>query len=315
MTCLCACLFPALQRTLSVASWTPGDVNRIKEVTESAGGKAVNTARVLKQLGVSPRLIGFCGGATGRKIKAILDREAIPFVPVDVDTPSRIAQTILPDDGSAFTELVEDSLPLSMEAWERFHTTFRGYLADETVQFTVMAGTLPDHASMDTYARMVQASRTGMPTLLDTSGKALRDSLKTGPSWIKVNHRELLQSVDPTSTTDGRIEDVMTSYAQQLLVAGAERLGVTQGRHDGWLWTRHQRWRFTLPTINVVSTLGCGDAVNAGIAFAHLQGREPENAFSFGLACGLSNAMHRLPGMVDPKEVEVLAKRIIMTPF
>ncbi|MBN1780627.1 1-phosphofructokinase, partial [bacterium] len=58
---LCVCLNPALQRSLFLEQLRPGHVNRVGELRLSAGGKGVNAARVVQQMGGSAVLMGLFG--------------------------------------------------------------------------------------------------------------------------------------------------------------------------------------------------------------------------------------------------------------
>jgi fructose-1-phosphate kinase PfkB-like protein len=64
---LCLGLTPVLQRTLVFDRLETDEVNRVRQVVESAAGKALNTARALVTLGTPAQTAGFNGGDTGRR--------------------------------------------------------------------------------------------------------------------------------------------------------------------------------------------------------------------------------------------------------
>jgi len=297
-------MFPALQRTLTLNSLKPGAVNRIGSVTESVGGKAVNTARVLKTLGGEPTLFGFAGGDNAVTVKRLLMAEGIAYRFVQTEAPVRLAQTLLVKDAEDFTELVEDGPLLTPEDWQRFQAMFAETLTDKPAA-AVISGTLPAHAPVTAYAQMLAAVG-AIPVILDASGPALSAALPQKPALVKINVAELFLSVgaDPDTPADGR---EIEAAAHTLIAGGATAVGVTQGGQTAWLVTPQHIRQFSIPAVSVISTLGCGDSVNAGIAFALSQYRSLEEAFAFGLACGVSNAMHRLPGMIDPEQVQAIA--------
>ncbi len=74
---LCLAVTPAVQRTQFFATLQPGEVNRIRRTIVTASGKGVNVALGLKRLGGQPRLLGFCGGDSGRFIAAEMQRLGI----------------------------------------------------------------------------------------------------------------------------------------------------------------------------------------------------------------------------------------------
>ena len=312
MRYLCAGMFPALQRTLTLATLKTGAVNRVRSVTESVGGKPVNAARVLKRLGADPMLFGFAGGDNRTTVERLLDEEGIIHRLVRTSAPVRLAQTLLADDAADFTELVEEGPVLAAGDWQRFQAAFAEIVTGDLAA-VVLSGTLPAHAPVNAYAQMIAAAKGGAPIILDTSGPALTAALPLEPTLVKINANELFQTTGSAAAGEIRGDDIEKA-AQALISSGAQAVGVTQGGNTAWLVTRHAARRFTIPKVTVISTLGCGDAVNAGIAFSLRQCRDMEKAFVFGLACGVSNAMHRLPGMIDPSQVNAIAARIIAEP-
>ena len=47
----CVCLNPSFDRTVSLRSFTVGDVNRVLSARQDVGGKGINVSGVLAQLG------------------------------------------------------------------------------------------------------------------------------------------------------------------------------------------------------------------------------------------------------------------------
>jgi len=296
MKTLCCGIFPALQRTLELKSLKPGAVNRIRSVTLSVGGKATNAARALKTLGGDPLLFGFAGGDNGAAIKRLLDDEGITHAFVETGAETRTSQTLLADDAADFTELVEEGPELAANDWK---TLIKKFQAAEK-ELIIISGTLPTHAPQEIYAELIQAAQ-GKRVILDTSGKPLLAALEYQPTLVKINAAELLKTMNSTDVEDA---------AWEMLAHGAGAVGITQGSKPALLVTREETVQFSIPKVNVVSTLGCGDAVNAGIAFALQKGSSLKESFVFGLACGASNAMNRLSGVIQPDQIAELVPQI-----
>lgn len=309
MKILCCGIFPALQRTLELKTLKTGAVNRVRSVTQSVGGKATNAARVLKTLGADPLLFGFTGGDTGSTIKKLLDNEGIGHVFVETSVPTRTAQTLLTDDAPDFTELVEDCEPLVSKNWNRqcrssdkFSNPWKILLQNfQTLEksIVILSGTLPAHAPQEIYAELIHAA--SVPVLLDTSGAPLLAALEARPALVKINASELL-----LTTKQNTIEEA----ARELIAQGAGAVGITDGSSPARLFTPEGTHSFSIPDVAVKSTLGCGDAVNAGIAFALQKGSALPEAFIFGLACGAANAQTALPGVIDPEQIATLVPQI-----
>ncbi len=307
---LCVGLFPALQRTLELAALNVGGVSRIRNVVLSTGGKAVNSARVLHTLGNAPLLFGFSGGDTGRTLGLLMAEEGLAQSLVEASAPVRLCQTLLADNVNDFTELVEEGPALPDSDWQRLRCAFDEILACRPVSMIILAGSVPASAPSAIYADLLAcASGHGVPCLLDTSGQALLNALPQRPAWVKINLAELFISVGRPCPRDP-LEAEVEAAARELIAVGAQTVGITHGGTAAWLVTPTSQRRFAIPKVPVVSTLGCGDAVNAGIAHALHEGQSLEDAFGFGLACGISNATHRMPGHIAPWQIPDLVGRL-----
>ena len=78
-----------IDRVHLVKKLDKGKVNRPYRTVEDAGGKGVNAARVLKELGCRCEILCFLGGFTGDYIRQRLDYEKIPFRHIRVRGESR----------------------------------------------------------------------------------------------------------------------------------------------------------------------------------------------------------------------------------
>lgn len=301
----CAGAYPALQRTLFMPSFVPGTVNRSDSVTLNAAGKAVNAARALKRLGGDPVLGGFSGGSSGRDIAGLLQAEGLDCRGfLAVDAPVRICQTLLPSDGSPFTELVEEGPQLDAAAWEALVAHCCACIRGIDDGAVILAGTMPQHASLEFYPALIRAAQ--VPVILDTSGPALSAALSAAPDVVKINADEVRSSVGQ----DGEADVIRLS--RRLLAAGAGSVGITQGAQTAFLVTSAGAWAYEVPAVKVVSALGSGDCVNAGMALALAAGQSLPEAFAFGLACGTANAEVAEPGGIDAERVAVLLPKIKM---
>src|SRR4029450_3643159 len=85
---LCVCLHPSLDVRYSVDDLVYGGVHRAKVTGRWAGGKALNVARVLRQLGEPVLATGLAGGADGEAVLADLAAAGVAaeFAPIEGQT-------------------------------------------------------------------------------------------------------------------------------------------------------------------------------------------------------------------------------------
>ena len=90
---LAAGLTPAWQQVLVFDAFTPGAVNRARQVHWCASGKVLNVARALHQLGGRSKALAPVGGTLGQVIPRDFDRLGIAARWVEVGHPTRVCTT------------------------------------------------------------------------------------------------------------------------------------------------------------------------------------------------------------------------------
>ncbi|WP_410599231.1 1-phosphofructokinase family hexose kinase [Amycolatopsis sp. lyj-90] len=236
----------ALDVTYTVDGLRPGEVHRVGDVRNRAGGKGVNVARVLHALGADVRAVLTAGGATGSAVVADLAAVGVAAEAVPIGGETRRTTTVLAGDGSV-TLLNEPGPRLTEDEWQAFAVAVRARRAD----VLVCSGSLPPGAGG--YAGLLGAS----PSILDTSGEALLAGLTGKPSVVKPNADELREVTglrDPVAA------------AAELREAGAGAVVVSLG-HEGLLAvTGSGTWHAAPSTVLRGNTTGAGDAVVAALA-------------------------------------------------
>ena len=109
----CVCLNPSFDRTVSLRSFTVGDMNRVLSARQDVGGKGINVAITARRLGIASCVLG-CAGKNGiDAVRRKLDGEQVTHVFLPVDGDVRTNMKIVPQDGTAVTELNEPGAPVN----------------------------------------------------------------------------------------------------------------------------------------------------------------------------------------------------------
>ena len=75
------------------------------------------------------------------------------------------------------------------------------------------------------------------------------------------------------------------------------------------------RYRVHIPTVSAVNTVGCGDSLVAGLAYALHEDYNIFRMLKFANGCGISNALHKGVGQIDPRQVEAFATEVTVIPY
>jgi tagatose 6-phosphate kinase len=296
---------PAVQRVMVFNSLAIDAVNRATEVVEGAAGKSINVAKVLTALGGQAIELGFVGGQRGEFLISELDRLGVPHDLVTVKAPTRLCITVIDQATAAHTELVEESRPVPVEAYEALSEKLTELLPQ--ARLLILSGSLTPAAPHDFYQRCVRlASSHHVPVILDAQGAPLISALPAGPAVVKPNRAELAATVQFAVDTDLELRRAVG----RLIELGAQYVVVTMGKEGAIAADGKAFWRIYPPRIRAVNPIGSGDAFTAGLASALADGKELAEACRFASACGTANTLTLMAGEVRPEDVRLLLDQI-----
>lgn len=296
------CLNPALDRTVTVDSLVPGQVNRIRMSRTDVGGKGVNVAVVCRRLGLEAQVIG-CAGVDGyAKLQAKAKAEGIGCDFHTVEGAIRVNTKVFPLDGSGVTELNEPGPPLTAEDLDVFFD-----LAIEKTQnsdYVVITGSLPPGCPAHTYRELIRTLN--VPCILDVGGEALRLGVEAKPFLIKPNHHELAATVGRELHT---MEDIRGA-AQSFVDGGVRHVVVSLGK-DGALYVGEEGC-FYAPEIPVTvkSTVGAGDALVGGLLYGLVTHGSMREGFRAGAAAGTASVMTEGTQLIIPEDFKRLISQV-----
>ncbi|MGE5281440.1 MAG: 1-phosphofructokinase family hexose kinase [Chloroflexota bacterium] len=294
----------AIDRTVAVPNFRLGHRHRAVESRTVAGGKGVNVARAISRLGRPVIATGFVGGPTGLRVMEQLRDEEVLTDFTRIAGETRINVAVIDPTSGEQTEINERGPAVSPEEVETFVARLR-YLATGA-KICVIAGTLPPGAGPDLYARLVkELNEQGVAVVLDAEGEAMRAGLRAGAAVVTPNEREAEELVGQ-EFADRR--DLVHGLSE-LIRLGAGEAAIT--RPDGCVAAvgEGSERRFVevrTEPLEVVSSVGSGDAFLAGYVAARYEGRPAEESLAYGVACGAESTQHFGAGTVDRNQVERL---------
>lgn len=300
-------LNPAIDQTLTVRDFEAGQVNRVENETSVAGGKGVNVASALADFGYRVGVTGFLGRENDTifrdlfALKNINDRflrlNGRTRIGIKVADPARNTTTDINFPGLRTTK--EDLFSLEQE------------IAADDASWVVLAGSIPPGLDSGIYREITSILRArGHEIALDTSGEALRLALETEPEamphLIKPNIHELealLGKALPSRTE-------VIEAARALVARGVETVAVSMGNEGACFVTRDEIVIAHPPTVEVISTVGAGDAMVAGIVAGRLRGLSLEECARLSTAFALDALTRLESGLSSPEVIEELAKKV-----
>ncbi|PAV31137.1 tagatose-6-phosphate kinase [Virgibacillus profundi] len=298
-------LNPSVDISYKSDSFNQDTVNRIADVSKTAGGKGLNVSRVLKQLEAEVGAAGFLGGNLGDFIRSEISLLGIYDFFTEIQGETRNCIAVIHDEKQ--TEILEGGPVIAKKEAELFLEKLPENLQQANV--VTISGSLPKGLANDFYEKIIGiANRNGTPVLLDTKGELLAQALGSGnsPYLIKPNQEELADLLGEKLTTERQIVEALNS----ILFADIPWVVVTLGKNGALVKHNNAVYRATAPKIDAVNPVGSGDSVIAGFAAGIARHLAGEELIKYGLSMGVLNAMQAKTGQIDPEKVDWCVRQI-----
>jgi len=259
-------LNPAIDQTVRVDGFQTNTVNRGQAMQFDAGGKGVNVASFLADYGHATAVTGFLGQENADIFEQLFARKRIDDQFVRIPGRTRIGVKIVDEANQQTTDINMPGLLPTSEAMNKLLETIEGLAA--SYDWFALSGNLPPGVPATIYATIItQLKRHGKQVVLDTSGEALREGARAGPTIVKPNVDELHQLTGQKLPDEAAIEQA----ARQLL-GDIQLVVISMGERGALFVDAATTLIATPPRVEVKSTVGAGDAMVAGLIAGQVQG-------------------------------------------
>ncbi|TDT63685.1 1-phosphofructokinase [Fonticella tunisiensis] len=293
---------PSIDYIIHVNDFKPGYVNRAESDNMYPGGKGINVSRVLNNLNVKSKAMGFIGGFTGEYVKKYLEDEGLEtdFIYVKGDTRInvKLKSTEETEINGSGPDIEEKDIEKLFEKIEK--------LTSE--DFLVIAGRAQKSLPEDIYAQILKkCSKNGVNVIVDTTGKTLLCTLKYRPFLIKPNNHELGEIFNVEMVS---IEKTI-EYGKELLKMGAQNVIVSMAAEGALLISSEGVFHASAPRGVVRNSVGAGDSLIGGFLAKYSANFDLIEAFKWGAASGSATAFSF--DLCKKEDVEALLDQVKIT--
>ncbi|MFH4731672.1 1-phosphofructokinase [Vibrio diabolicus] len=291
-------LNPALDLTGSVNELNVGSVSIVQQSNLHAAGKGVNVAKVLSDLGADVTVTGFLGKDNPELFHQLFNDIGVKNEFVEVQGATRINVKLVEANGNV-SDINFPGVQVTADEIARFEETL--FRLAQTHDYFVLAGSLPGGVTAEQCAAWIKAlHQQGKKVLFDSSKAALKSGIEAHPWLIKPNDEELGDFVGEHLETPEQCQ----AAAQTLSDKGIENIVVSMGA-DGVMWLNQGEWlRAQPPRMNVVSTVGAGDTLVAGLCWGHMQLMPKNDLLRFATALSALAVSQVGVGLTSQEELE-----------
>ncbi|WP_241246014.1 PfkB family carbohydrate kinase [Microbacterium sp. 4R-513] len=233
-----------------------GGTHRVSPAVARAGGKGINVARVLHELGHDVLALATAGGSTGEQFTADLDESGIPYQLIATGSATRLSAAIVEEEPAETAIFNEDGTPLTRVEGERLAAAAEAHARSAAA--VAISGSLRAGFGPDELRHVVERVARWAPVVVDTSGPGILSAADGGAHVLKPNREELRAATGLDDPGEG---------ARRLLARGA-RLVIVSSGPDGLLLVAASGDVISarLPFALRGNATGAGDALVAAIA-------------------------------------------------
>ncbi len=305
-------LNPAIDETVEVERFNDGDTNRVLSIRRDIGGKGINVARVLKELGYEPLACGFAPGSLGRLIEDTLVDSGIGTELISFEGETRTNINVIDRERHSNTVLAAAGPEVPPEAVEQLRERLLRRIRPDT--WLVIAGSIPPPLDPSLHVELIEAvAERGGATALDADGPVVTTILasEARPTVLKINAHELERVI-------GRpVPDAQTALhaARELRRRGMTNVVVTLGEDGAVAVTTSGEFRALAPPVEVQSAVGAGDAFLAGLLLGLKRGQGWKRALELASAAGAAVCLTPGTQLCRAKDVERLLPLVAVVPI
>jgi 1-phosphofructokinase len=281
-----------------------GDVNLVQTNALLAAGKGINVAKVLTDLDVQLTVGGFLGKDNRDGFNLLFKTLNVVDKFQTVEGRTRI-NVKLTEENSEVTDLNFSGFTISEQDWQNFVTSSLEWL--KNIDMVAISGSLPEGVSLEKFTQWMKQVKAICPKIVfDSSRDALVAGLKAKPWLIKPNDKELEMWVGRKLPT---LDDVKKA-AMDLVNGGVDNVIISLGS-KGALWvTKHEAWLAKPPKCQVVSTVGAGDSMVAGLMYGLMTEQSIKDTLVFASSVAALSVGQAGVGVSDRQAVNNMLEKI-----
>lgn len=260
---------------------------RAEQTWYHPGGNGINVTRALMELDVPVHCCSVIAGKSGELLLRLLgDTLKDNHSWFEVPGETRLNTNVLQQNPPGQYEITSVGPKIPPEALKQISDCFLHTASDAIAVLTgLVPPGVPDTAYRDLAARIREQ---GGKAVIDAYGTVLELALDARPWLVRLNRYVLEMFVNRRLDTNQQVAEAARGLQQE----GVDYLCVTLGPEGAILLDGDNSWHCAAPRVHKQSTVGCGDALVAGLIAAGRRNESPQEMLKFGVICGSTTASH-----------------------
>jgi 1-phosphofructokinase len=298
----------AIDLFIEVEGLTASDNILAESSIDFACGKGVNVAKAIESLDFPVSCLGFAGNQSIAVFNAI-NTGLLQVDLTEVTGKTRTNITLFDSADDKETHIRTTGFTVTDADCQKLIEKIDA--SAEAGDIVILSGSLPPGAPGNLYQTIIELCHCkAVIPFLDASGTGLMSGIKAKPYLIKPNQQELEDIIGRTLPN----EQSIVNAARAIIDQGVQWVYVSRGGKGAIAVSECVALSAYVDNLpgNVVSKIGCGDAMVAGLAVATLKGLDLNETLKLGIACGTANLFSREPGRFDKHKLTEIADHLVI---
>lgn len=298
---------PAVDKLLFIPELNRDNTNRIKRIETVLGGKGTHVSTNLSILGCENRAYGIGYGKTGKVIEHILEDNGVQVAFFHSDEGESRTNYALIEDTNTCTLITEKGKTVPSEICNELITYMMDTLQDG--DYLVLSGDASNTEIPFIYNVIIDEigkRELDVRVFLDTSSENLVRGLEQRPFLVKPNEDELSQVMGRPMETD---EDILEGI-EEISSKGIPCVAVSRGSRGSMVKYGGEVYKVYPLEVNVVNTIGCGDAFLSGLVYGFEKGMDFPDILKLAAGVSAATAESDLTVGFDPVRAGELKKLV-----
>ncbi|AMO55303.1 hypothetical protein GZ77_10945 [Endozoicomonas montiporae] len=298
-------LNPALDQTVMLDQLTTGTLNLVDQQHSTPGGKGVNVARVVSDLGGAVSAGGLLGSQHRLLFEDYLSQHGIALRQICVEGSVRTNVKVVERSTGRVTELNLPGLGVTDDALK---PVLDSVLRQPAGTLIAVCGSLPAGISQTAFAEFLNTIKeAGFFLAVDTRGEALKTALSVAPNLIKPNLQELQELYEePLSSSEALVKAAD-------LHKFIDHVVLSMGESGAWFLRDGDCLHAQPGNVDIVSTVGAGDSLLAGYLFGLSHNFPQHQTAGLATACAMEAVSQTGVGIQCLNRLESQRQTVVMT--
>jgi len=295
---------PCLDRYIYVDELIVDDTIRAKKVVDYPAGKGIDVSRVIRELGGVSIAVALVGGANGRRLEEMLDKEGVIYSSIRV--PQETRMNIILETSKGQYRISMPGEKIGVKKLQVVLEVLNALVRQGDV--VVVSGSLPKGVAAEFYTGIIfTLKQWGATVYFDADGDKLKAGLIGQPDYIKPNLHEFQRLIGKNVSSR---EEIISEARKVIEIHELKAILLTLGGEGAYFISNEKVLYTKTIKVPVKSAVGAGDSFLAGFVLKKTEGASDEEALRWANASGTAAVMTPGTRLCRKSDVEKLLEKV-----